>query len=490
MNIVLIRLWFLVVLAFNLVAANDDLQFSINWSGKFPGNEDDSIKDHFEILDMTTSNMERYKCKIPINFDQDKLQGEHDSVVQIKTANLLSDIYSKKFCSYRIESYWIYELCHGEHVKQYHETKNAGKRAVTESYFLGKFNSDVQEPDYLKDDKNVEKPNIHWKNFDGKKVATYMVKYTDGTPCEILPGVNREISILYACDPNGNDNIVTFEETSSCIYEMVVVTKSICVHPAYKPKQESQKSVDCYALDNSPIKPVEQVPDEYNDLEQQDENTARMTDSEGSTFIVHYQNKEGDPETVVIENEEGTHAKVYQTMPRTSTEPSVVKSNPIPPMNAHDKKMIDLFFKGELCLNGGSGWWKFEICYGKHVIQYHEDEHTKQRTNVMLGTWDMNKHLHWVIKHHKRPIANLNERRTFSLLYSDGLFCEGVNKNRFVEVKFKCLPTTSEGSHALGMYLIEPNTCEYLLGIESPWFCNIVKNVDMNGIPISVNTND
>lgn len=77
-----------------------------------------------------------------------------------------------------------------------------------------------------------------------------------------------------------------------------------------------------------------------------------MTDSEGSTFIVHYHNKEGDPEVVVVEKNEG-EASVYQSKPIGSTEsPVVVKSNPVPPTNVHDKKMIDLFFRGELCLKG------------------------------------------------------------------------------------------------------------------------------------------
>ncbi len=60
------------------------------------------------------------------------------------------------------------------------------------------------------------------------------VKYTDGTHCEILNGVQREINVYYACDETGNDNIAGFEEISSCVYEMIVVTKWICAHPAYK----------------------------------------------------------------------------------------------------------------------------------------------------------------------------------------------------------------------------------------------------------------
>jgi hypothetical protein len=38
---------------------------------------------------------------------------------------------------------------------------------------------------------------INWKTLDGKKTAAYKVKYTDGTPCEIIPDFNREITIYY-----------------------------------------------------------------------------------------------------------------------------------------------------------------------------------------------------------------------------------------------------------------------------------------------------
>ena len=99
---------------------------------------------------------------------------------------------------------------------------------------------------------------VHWKILRGENVAMYAVKYTDGTQCEVLAGVQREITVFYgrhsflfkilfagkiftldakkklACDENGNDNIAAFEEISSCIYEMVVVTKHICSHPSYK----------------------------------------------------------------------------------------------------------------------------------------------------------------------------------------------------------------------------------------------------------------
>ena len=66
-------------------------------------------------------------------------------------------------------------------------------------------------------------------------------------------------------------------------------------------------------------------------------------------------------------------------------------------------QVVKEFLKGEYCLYGGSGWWKYEFCYGKKVSllsshvadqtvqsimsqvdQYHE-EAGGQRTVVRLG---------------------------------------------------------------------------------------------------------
>lgn len=98
---------------------------------------------------------------------------------------------------YQIESYWIYELCHGQYVKQYHETKSAGKRLVTEEYFLGYYHQTKQEPDYFKQNDNKLSPNIHMRNLNGEKVPMFAVKYTDGTMCEILKNTPREITVFY-----------------------------------------------------------------------------------------------------------------------------------------------------------------------------------------------------------------------------------------------------------------------------------------------------
>jgi hypothetical protein len=69
-----------------------------------------------------------------------------------------------------------------------------------------------------------------------------------------------------------------------------------------------------------------------------------MTDSDGKTFIVHYnKGSSSDTDTVVIEQED--HIKVVH-----SKLPELPVKNPH--LSSQDKKMIDMFFKGELCLKG------------------------------------------------------------------------------------------------------------------------------------------
>ena len=155
----------------------DDLQFSFKWPGSL---FEEEMRQNIEFIDVATANNERYKCAIPAPIgsdDDDDLENgltnsnpshlnrykkDQNDETLISASSLLENIYSKKFCSYRIESYWIYELCHGQFVKQYHETKNAGKRLVTNEYYLGYYDASKQEPDYFKQSENQMIPNVRF----------------------------------------------------------------------------------------------------------------------------------------------------------------------------------------------------------------------------------------------------------------------------------------------------------------------------------------
>lgn len=102
---------------------DDTILFKINW----PGNTED-IYDQSpdaEPLFVTTHNKEKYKCLIPQL--QDK-ESDSDTAYSGPTPlELLSPLFTSSSCSYRIESYWTYEICHGSYIKQYHEEREGNR---------------------------------------------------------------------------------------------------------------------------------------------------------------------------------------------------------------------------------------------------------------------------------------------------------------------------------------------------------------------------
>jgi endoplasmic reticulum lectin 1 len=57
-------------------------------------------------------------------------------------------------------------------------------------------------------------------------------------------------------------------------------------------------------------------------------------------------------------------------------------------------------------LYGGQGWWKYEYCHGKQVIQYHDfNDGATKRLEVSLGVWNEEVHRKWIDDNpHKAPV--------------------------------------------------------------------------------------
>jgi hypothetical protein len=58
-----------------------------------------------------------------------------------------------------------------------------------------------------------------------------------------------------------------------------------------------------------------------------------------------------------------------------------------------------------------------------------------------------------------------------------------TGKPRQVEVRLKCRESgTSESLNAVSLYLLEPDVCSYVLGVESPILCHLMDSADENGL--------
>lgn len=157
-------------------------------------------------------------------------------------------------------------------------------------------------------------------------------------------------------------------------------------------------------------------------------------------------------------------------------------SKPIRPISttSDDTSIVESFLEGKTCLTGGTGWWKYEFCYGKYVKQFHVDK-LGSKTTIMLGTFKEEDHKEFLKNHPDKRPKPKEQRKQLIHFYSEGSMCDKTGKPRQVEVVLKCLENAQSQS-AVSLYLLEPTICNYVLGVESPLICKIFDRADEDGL--------
>lgn len=480
-------------------------EFSIDDSALFKINFRDTLKEslskHGEADDITaeegerrkvtmvSSNSERYECTLPKMADTSG--SEDEGYTGPIALEILEQLFTTQACAYRLEHYWTYELCHGRYLRQYHEERE-GKNVKLTEYTLGRYDSETLAKDIEQARKNAESSGLRRKPLK-KKIDTLTLPYyeltmTDGTLCD-LNGQPRITHVNYVCYPAGKHEIYSFKESSTCEYDIIVLSPTLCNHPDYRPEESNENEVDCRPLDDSttPYKPRNLV-----QLEAESLKLRTLEDRYEGEFL------QGDagPGSVKIEirpvmpgggiggdsitDEDVEDAlDAQQNRPENWPErgPNNPQREPFKPLM--DPEVVKEFLVGDYCLYGGSGWWKYEFCYGKKVEQYHQ-EGTERKTVISLGTFDKELHLQWLKENPSKRPKPLASRKHVSHFYSNGDICDVTQKPRQLEVKLKC--KRSDSPSTVSLYLLEPRTCEYVLGIESPLVCDIIHLADNDGL--------
>ncbi|XP_070577533.1 endoplasmic reticulum lectin 1-like isoform X2 [Ptychodera flava] len=411
----------------------DETLFQMQWPGRSLSSMHPGVI--AEEVIMKTLDNEEYRCYLPLSNGADDDERKRLEYNGPSGEELIQPLFKQLNCIYRLEAYWNYELCHGKYLRQYHEEKEAGKNVKLQEYYLGRYtskktvgNDDVEEPD---DDE------IPTKKIDGREVSYYEVVMDEGTPCDLNNDSPRKTRILYVCEPGSRGEIYILEEVSTCEYEVVVLTPNLCSNPAYKPKEAPVSEIHCQAISGSPSKPKR----------------LQQLESEGS--VGQY-----SPNNLRPPSQSSRHKHQIQ-QPKEQ-----------PAAEFADKQLIKDFLAGEYCLTGGQGWWKYEFCYGKYALQYHVERNI--RTEIRLGQWDEKEHRDWFRKNKRSKGVNVY------LYYGHGDVCDLTGKERHVQVKLKC--KESQSPHSVSIYLVEPATCEYILGVESPLICSLLSTADDEGV--------
>lgn len=180
---------------------------------------------------------------------------------------LLEPLFKQSSCSYRIESYWTYEVCHGKHIRQYHEEKETGQKINIHEYYLGNMLAKNLLFEKEREAEEKEKSNeIPTKNIEGQMTPYYPVGMGNGTPCSLKQNRPRSSTVMYICHPESKHEILSVAEVTTCEYEVVILTPLLCSHPKYRFRASPVNDIFCQSLPGSPFKPLT-----LRQLEQQEE---------------------------------------------------------------------------------------------------------------------------------------------------------------------------------------------------------------------------
>ncbi|KAL3271276.1 hypothetical protein HHI36_021767 [Cryptolaemus montrouzieri] len=432
-------LFFISIISTHIIEDSSKI-FDIHWSkSPLPLAQDD-----FEKLNMTTSLGEKYTCLLPQKDSEHAV--ENFAYKGPLAIDFIEHLFNTGICSYRLDPYWTYEVCHGKYIRQYHEVLD-GSRIKLQQFTLGKMGNKEQEMvlRVLRENElragNNSSFALPVKQIENKKLPYVEITMTDGSPCEFHKRKLRESRVYYICDLKGNHDIYSVKEISSCKYEVIILTPLLCAHPKYRPKITPTNVITCYALGK----------------------TSKLPFNLGKMYA--------DRRRIMNEAFQGESRIEFLTYDKKPGPQSMI---------GVDSLMISNFLSGKHCISGGIGSWKYEFCYGKYLNQYSYGI-LGLKSTVCLGKFNVNKHIDWIRSHpYKRP-KPVKHRNYITQFYSDGCISNITGKPRQTEVKLKCIENSVNWT-GLMMYLYEPNFGEYVFGIESPILCYVIPMANEDGL--------
>ncbi|VDM46972.1 unnamed protein product [Toxocara canis] len=117
------------------------------------------------------------------------------------------------------------------------------------------------------------------------------------------------------------------------------------------------------------------------------------------------------------------------------------------------------------CIKKSTGWWTYELCYGKHIDQLHFEGNTVVGGRISLGYYSNNSELP---QFEPKPDRQLY----FEQHYTNGTVCDLNSKPRNTLVQYTCdeLLATNEA------YIDEVDeraTCDYVLKVKTGSLCKL-----------------
>lgn len=320
----------------------------------FQLNQDSESKGQENMVWVKTKNQEIYYCVLPNGMHSSSSESSSlEHLHEIGPYELLKPLITREVCSYRLEQYWTYELCHGKYLRQFHE-ENAVQKVKSQEYYLGRYDAGTQiaitanefeEKLQQLRDTGKEPPHV---TVEGISLPYIEFNFTGGTVCDLnnKPRVTR---VLYVCSENSKHELHSIKETYSCEYEAIVLSPILCLHKNYKTDSVSEHEIRCHPVSGSPPQPKDLTEFESGIRSQSKPETL----FDGKTIIFEASDTIGsspgfrliqvhDPETADLESL-GDPSKLGYAAHRNPRK-----------FPAEDLSLVAEFLSGEFCLQGVS----------------------------------------------------------------------------------------------------------------------------------------
>ncbi|PAA94821.1 hypothetical protein BOX15_Mlig029395g1, partial [Macrostomum lignano] len=462
----------------------DDYLFNVNW----PGNAKSFANpDMYEQITMKTNNNEQFVCMLPTKVLRKDEHEEETTESQQSPLELLKPLFDQTACSYKIDVYWNYELCHGRHARQYHESKGQGAETSVTGFYLGYY----RPPDQLEQKKQNQNQQPQTVLVEGQLLPYYEVTFTDGTLCD-LSGQPRQSQVLYVCSLEGKGEIAELTETASCRYRIVVLARQLCEHPLYRPRRTHVNQLHCLPkpadADASSSdagsseekkkqqalrKPAALVAMETAADRQVRASVQSLEGIFGADARVEILHKGGQVFIAVHSASQQQQQQNQQQQQQQQQQPTVQTPPQIPQVQSSK------FFSGATCIVGGSTWWRHQVCFRKSIIQFHVFDDGR-RSEIRLGEWNPDAHIAMATERNLLPVPDdkeLDRRTELVQFYTDGDICDLTGKPRWTRLLLRCRGE-ADSPTAVSIAFAEHQTCQYTVTLEGRMLCPIIAAAD------------
>ncbi|KAL0044611.1 hypothetical protein WJX82_002694 [Trebouxia sp. C0006] len=116
-------------------------------------------------------------------------------------------------------------------------------------------------------------------------------------------------------------------------------------------------------------------------------------------------------------------------------------------------------------------WWTYELCYEKHVRQFHREKEVLS-SEYSLGVYEGEPAETDTMQ---GSIGEANSGRYVKQMYTHGDACDLTGQTRQTEVRYSC----GEGGQEAILSIKEPSTCHYVLNVAVPGLCMMAVTINV-----------